>query len=46
VVGTLPGAQVGVAVSRRIETDRLRKLLAAIVILTAVRVWYDVFFSR
>ncbi len=42
VVGTFPGAQFGAAVSRRIETGQLRKLLAAIVILTAVRVWYDV----
>mgnify|MGYP001573916139 CR=1 FL=1 len=45
VVGALPGAQVGAQLSRRIEAGLLRTLLAAIIILTAVRVWHD-FLSR
>jgi uncharacterized membrane protein YfcA len=43
VLGALPGAQLGAFVSRRLSGERLRRVLFVIVLLTAVRVWWDVF---
>jgi uncharacterized membrane protein YfcA len=41
-LGALPGAQLGALVSRRLSGARLRYVLMAIVLLTAIRVWWDV----
>lgn len=40
-LGALPGAQLGAAVSRRVAGSRLRWALLAVILLTAVRVWWD-----
>jgi len=40
-LGALPGAQLGARVSRRLSGPRLRAALFVIVLLTAVRVWWD-----
>lgn len=39
--GALPGAQLGALVSRRLSGAWLRRVLMAIVLLTAIRVWWD-----
>jgi uncharacterized protein len=41
-LGALPGAQLGALVSRRLSGKRLRHVLLVIVLLTAIRVWWDV----
>jgi hypothetical protein len=41
-LGAVPGAQLGAAVSRRLASSRLRAALFAVVVFTAVRVWWDV----
>jgi uncharacterized membrane protein YfcA len=40
-MGALPGAQLGALVSRRLSGARLRHVLFLVVLLTAVRVWWD-----
>ena len=44
LVGALAGSQVGVRVSHRAGVQMLRRLLAGIIGLTALRVWVDVLF--
>ena len=44
-VGALPGAQLGALVSRRLSGARLRGVLFVIVLLTAIRVWWDLLAS-
>jgi uncharacterized protein len=44
-VGALPGAQLGALVSRRLSGERLRGVLFVIVLLTAIRVWWDLLAS-
>jgi uncharacterized protein len=41
VLGAVPGAQLGALVSRRLSGDRLRGALVVVVLLTALRVWWD-----
>jgi uncharacterized membrane protein YfcA len=41
-VGAVPGAQIGAAVSQRLAGGWLRLVLFAIIVSTAVRVWWDV----
>lgn len=43
VLGAVPGAQLGAAVSRRMPPFVLRAALFVFVVLTAIRVWADVF---
>ena len=40
-LAALPGAQVGAWVSRRLSSGWLRGVLFVIVLLTALRVWWD-----
>jgi uncharacterized membrane protein YfcA len=40
-LGALPGAQLGALVSRRLSGGRLRHVLFVVVLLTAIRVWWD-----
>jgi uncharacterized protein len=40
-LGAVPGAQLGALVSRRLSGERLRRALFVVVLLTAVRVWWD-----
>jgi uncharacterized membrane protein YfcA len=40
-LGALPGAQLGALVSRRLSGPRLRSVLIVIVLLTAIKVWWD-----
>lgn len=40
-LGALPGAQLGAAVSRRVPASRLKQALLAVILLTAIRVWWD-----
>jgi uncharacterized membrane protein YfcA len=42
VLGSLTGAPLGGRVSRRIPVDVLRGVLASIITLVMLRVWYDV----
>jgi uncharacterized protein len=41
-LGALPGAQLGALVSHRLSGRRLRQALTVVVLLTALRVWWDV----
>ncbi len=45
-LGAVPGAQLGAAVSRRLSGDRLKLALGLIIVVTAVRVWWDVLTQR
>lgn len=40
-LAALPGAQLGAQVSRRLSSGRLRGVLFVVVLLTALRVWWD-----
>jgi uncharacterized membrane protein YfcA len=40
-MGAVPGAQIGALVSHRLSGRRLKQVLFAVVLLTAVRVWWD-----
>jgi hypothetical protein len=40
-VGALPGAQLGAAVSARLPGSQLKLLLLAVIVASAVRVWWD-----
>ena len=42
VIGTIPGAQVGGRVSKRVNTKNLRYAIAGIIAITGVRMWYQV----
>jgi uncharacterized membrane protein YfcA len=43
-VGALPGARLGAALSRRMSGPALKLLLFVIILITGVRVWWDVLF--
>lgn len=43
-LGALPGARLGAAVSRRLSGTALKLVLGAIILLTGIRVWWDVLF--
>lgn len=40
-LGALPGAQLGALASRHLSSQRLRRALFVVVLLTATRVWWD-----
>ncbi len=40
-LGAIPGAQLGAAVSRRVPGSRLKLALAVLIVLTGIRVWWD-----
>jgi uncharacterized membrane protein YfcA len=40
-LGAMPGAQLGALVSRRLSGEWLRRALFLVVLLTALRVWWD-----
>ncbi len=42
VVGTIPGAQVGGRVSKRVNTKYLRYAIAGIIAVTGIRMWFQV----
>lgn len=42
VAGAVPGAQVGGYLSRRVSAVRLRKFLAILIALTAIKMWYEI----
>lgn len=42
IAGAVPGAWLGAAVSRRLSPERLKRVLFAVIVATAVRVWWDV----
>lgn len=42
VMGTVPGAQVGGAVSKKVNTRYLRLTIAVIIAITGLRMWYQV----
>ncbi|HEV8641817.1 MAG TPA: sulfite exporter TauE/SafE family protein [Methylomirabilota bacterium] len=44
-LGALPGAQIGAAVSRHVKGSHLKLTLLVIIVLTGVRVWWDVLFQ-
>jgi hypothetical protein len=46
VVGTVPGAQLGGRVSKRVQTRNLRLLIALIIAATGLRMWYQVLTGR
>src|SRR5438132_1350276 len=41
-LGALPGAQLGVLVSQRLSGVALKRILFLVIVLTGVRVWWDV----
>ena len=45
VVGAIPGAQLGAAVSRRLDATQLKAVLFVIILISALRVWWDVLFA-
>ncbi|MFN8523197.1 MAG: sulfite exporter TauE/SafE family protein [Chloroflexota bacterium] len=46
VIGAIPGAQIGSIISARLQPRLLRALYAALVIIIASGLWYDVFNTR
>ncbi len=42
VIGTIPGAQIGGRVSKKTNTRNLRFLIAVIIAITGIRMWYQV----
>lgn len=42
-LGAVPGAQLGAAVSRQVPAVHLKRVLLVLILLTAVRVWWDLF---
>jgi uncharacterized protein len=40
-VGAVPGARLGAAVSRRLSTRQLRRVLLVLILATGLRVWWD-----
>ncbi|MBI5103277.1 MAG: sulfite exporter TauE/SafE family protein [Nitrospirae bacterium] len=42
VIGTVPGAQIGGAVSKKINTKYLRLAIAVIIAITGMRMWYQI----
>ncbi len=42
VIGTVPGAQFGGKVSKKINTKHLRLAIAIIIAITGLRMWYQV----
>lgn len=45
VIGTVPGAQIGGKISKKINTKYLRFLIAIIIAITGIRMWYQVLTS-
>jgi len=43
VIGTIPGAQVGGNVSKKVNTKYLRYGIAVIIAITGIRMWYQIF---
>ncbi len=41
VAGSIPGAQIGGYLSKRVSAVRLRKALAVLIVLTAIKMWYE-----
>ncbi len=46
VVGTIPGAQFGSAMSRKVNTKYLRLAIAVIIAITGLRMWYQILAGR
>ena len=46
VIGTVPGAQIGGRVSKRVNTKHLRLAIAVIIAITGIRMWYQVISGR
>jgi hypothetical protein len=44
VVGTIPGAQIGGKMSKKVETRHLRLAIAIIIAITGLRMWYGILF--
>lgn len=42
IVGALPGAQLGAAVSRRVQTETLGYILGLLIALTALKMWWEI----
>ena len=42
VIGTIPGAQVGGRVSKKVDTKNLRLAIAVIIAITGLRMWYQI----
>lgn len=43
-LGAVPGAQLGAVVSQRVAPPHLKRILLIVIVLTALRVWWDVLF--
>jgi hypothetical protein len=46
VIGTVPGAQLGGTVSKKVNTKHLRLAIAVIIAVTGLRMWYQVLAGR
>jgi hypothetical protein len=42
VIGTVPGAQIGGKISKKVNTKYLRLAIAVIIALTGIRMWYQI----
>ena len=42
VVGTIPGAQFGGGVSKKVNTKYLRLVIAVIIAVTGIKMWYQI----
>jgi hypothetical protein len=42
VIGTIPGAQIGGRISKKMDTRYLRLAIAVIIAITGLRMWYQV----
>ncbi len=42
VIGTVPGAQIGGNISKKVNTKHLRMIIAIIIAITGLRMWYQV----
>jgi hypothetical protein len=42
VVGTVPGAQIGSGMSKKVNTKYLRIAIAVIIAITGIRMWFQV----
>ncbi len=46
VIGTIPGAQIGSRVSKKVNTKHLRLAIAVIIAVTGLRMWYQIMTGR
>ena len=46
MIGTVPGAQLGSRVSKKVNTKHLRLAIAVVLAVTGLRMWYQIATGR